>query len=168
MEEFDRTEEPEGPPKPDTEPVREVSDSELDHLEEAGAKDVAFLPDDQADADDTVDNQENDTPPDSPPIPGPDTTPPGEEISDEEGRARIERTEEQAAANREAGGEIAVDPNQPEDDVVVEGDEPEPDIPINPVRSESDTPEDSEMSDPVGLPPESFEADPNDDGIDAE
>lgn len=52
------------PPKPDPEPVQDVQDDELDTLESDGESDVSELPQDEADADDTVDNSEGeDVPP---------------------------------------------------------------------------------------------------------
>lgn len=44
---------------------------------------------------------------------------------------------------------------------LVEGDDREPDVEINPVEGE-DVPDDPEMSDPSGLPRESFVADADD------
>lgn len=47
--------------KPQPEPVQEVNDSELDQLEDVGASDVSEKSPEEAEADETVDNQENDT-----------------------------------------------------------------------------------------------------------
>jgi hypothetical protein len=44
--------------KPATDPVKEVEDHELDHLEEEGASDIDFTDEEGAAADDTVDNEE--------------------------------------------------------------------------------------------------------------
>jgi hypothetical protein len=51
------------PDKPAPEPVQDVQDDELDTLESEGESDVSELPQEEADADDTVDNEENDVPP---------------------------------------------------------------------------------------------------------
>ncbi len=116
------------PPKPETDPVMPVTDDEMTRLEQEGGQDVAFMQPDVAQADPTVDDQENDVPPEAP-----------------------------------------VSPNDPTDDIVVEGEGPdeEPDDPIRPVEQEQPV-EDNEGMEPTTTAPESFEADPNDDGIDPE
>lgn len=54
------TQEPGQPPKPDPEPVQPVNDEELDNLEQEGAADVNEMSCEEATADETVDNEEND------------------------------------------------------------------------------------------------------------
>jgi hypothetical protein len=113
----------------------------MNTLERTGGEDVAFMQPDVADADDTVDNQEQEDPPmASPGVPAPDTTPPGE-----------------------------VSPNDPTDDIVVTGDGPddEPDAPIQPVEQDPALDDDTEVVPPQHSE-ESYQSDPNDDGIDSE
>ena len=52
------------PPKPDPEPVNEVTEEEIegDELEREGEDDVEFLEDEDADDDDTIDNREQEDP----------------------------------------------------------------------------------------------------------
>lgn len=50
------------PPKPDPEPVQPVQDEELARLEEEGERDVDEQSPEEAEEDETVDNEENDSP----------------------------------------------------------------------------------------------------------